>query len=125
MKIEKDLLRIQASPFDSETGEKLEPEAMPAERVYEGTAPVSLDGVPMGEMRVSIGRQGTAHEFANQIRGQCVMCKHWDRESWVRWKQKWEGTPEGRAILQNIRKVVLMDPRPQMHEKYPAEDGAV
>ncbi len=104
MKIRQELLKIQGSPFD-ERGDRLEPEALPAEKVLVIDAPVtgSIDQQNHGAIRSSVNIQGNVGMFANKLRTMCAECRHFDGPAWERKRALLEGSKEGVAALNNIR----------------------
>lgn len=103
MKIDNQLLRIQALPYD-EKGEKLEPEAMPAERILLSESPMlgNIDRMEHGNLPVKVTVQGTAGQFANNLRSMCAQCKHFDNLNWLKRKQQLENSGEGVRLLNNM-----------------------
>jgi hypothetical protein len=104
MDVKNDKLLIQSTPYDLETGEKLEPEAVPAARVLVGSAAVTgrQDGAVLGQIPTSMRREADTIEFANQARSRCVNCKHFDQVGYRDWARSPEGqrcVPEMKAAL--------------------------
>lgn len=87
MDVKDDKLLIQSVPYDVETGEKLEPEAVPVSRVIVGGAAVEgkQTGEILGSIPASMERQSDAIEFANARRSLCGNCKHFDQAGYFKW----------------------------------------
>lgn len=87
MNVNDDKLLIQSVPYDLETGEKLEPEAVPTSRVIVGTATAmgKESGEFLGMIPTSMERQSDAIEFANARRSLCGNCKHFDQAGYLKW----------------------------------------
>lgn len=110
MKVNEQLLKIQSLPYD-ELGNKLEPEALPAERILVIDAPVrgSIDQQIGGAIRSSINIQGTVSQFANGLRTMCAECVHFDPGAWERRKAQLEGSKEGVNQLNNMRWALIQE----------------
>lgn len=105
MKVKDDSLQIQSVPYDVETGEKLEPEEVPVQRVLDGGAPVSFqggDGEVLGHLRSKIIREGDAITFANEAAAQCVRCKHFDQKAFRDWLRSPRGQEHKLALLDGL-----------------------
>lgn len=104
----KEVITIQSLPYDIETGDKLEPEEMQIERTIVDSA--NLEGRSTGEifgqLPIKMGRVDTAIDFANQQRGQCLRCKHFDQAGFQKWKRENEGTAFGQTFLNQIKKSI-------------------
>jgi len=109
MDVKSDRLRIQGSRIDTETGQRLEPEEVPAERVLEIPAPMQghMTGEYFGELRASVNVQKTTGEFAQQVRHSCATCKHFDARAWHQLQSKWEVSKEGVQMLNAVRAGIM------------------
>ena len=83
MEVKDDLIRVQASDYD-ESGNKLEPEEKPAERILPVDAPVdmSMSGERVGSLRAAVTVQATAGEFAHALQNVCGGCRHFNNPRW-------------------------------------------
>lgn len=127
MEIVGELLRIDPSMRD-EKGEKIEPEARVADRVLLTEAPMSMNqsGQAVGNLRCSVSIQGTAGEFAEQVRSMCAQCIHWDQGAWLERKRLLEQSKEGVQVLNGIRwELTQLGLGPQATEMHADPDGVL
>lgn len=108
MDVKDDKLLIQSVPYNLETGEKLEPEEVPAARVIVGGAAVvgKETGEVFGAIPASMERQSDAIEFANARRYACGNCKHFDQVAYQEWITK---TTEGQLFEREQRASFAQD----------------
>lgn len=104
MEIRGDFLRIQGSDRDTETGDKIELEEKPAERVLltDGFVTGSIDKQIHGSMQTSVAISGNVIGFAEGMRSLCATCKHFDQPAWLQHKRKMESSAAGVTILNQL-----------------------
>ncbi len=122
-----DILRIQASDYDVETGHKLEPEEKPAERVVPFDAPLigSIDQQQHGTFRTSVAVGGTVADFANGIRTMCGLCKHFDEKAWHKLKRSLEASKDGVRQLNVIREALISTGNARIREMHQTPEGDI
>lgn len=127
MLVKGEMLRIQGSDYDADTGAKLEPEEKPAERllVVDGKTTGSLDGRVLGEIPTRVAIQGNVGMFANGLRTMCSMCKHFDQHAWTEMKRRMEGSKEGVQMLNVMRAGMLDTGNARFDNMHQDPDGGV
>lgn len=121
MQVKDDLLKVHQLDRDVETGEKLELEERPAERILTGTAEVSgaQSGQVFGSIPVSISRQGNLIDFAEDARTECLMCKHFNQKKWQEFKKRAERTLDGQKLLNECRTRLLISGNARVQDAMP------
>jgi len=125
MKVKQDFLRVQTSPFNAETGERMEPEEKPTQRVIiaQETA-VNQHGQALGNFNVAITADSSAGEIANKVRNMCFGCKHFNTHQWRKLQLKWEaGTMEERQLLNNMRAGLLDTSNASINDMHTDQGG--
>lgn len=104
--IESDVLRVSVNTHHPETGEKLEPEEKPAQRILGTHAPVEHGQGPMavgvGSMPTQVIVEAPAIELAKGAREMCMGCKNFDNRAWFELFRAKSSTISGREELEQL-----------------------
>lgn len=125
LRIRSDILRVGSTAMTMK-GEKLEPEAQPAQRVMMTDAAVSMRGSgQIGSIPTEIVADGTAGEFANAMRSKCFTCKNFDAKAWTQLRLYW-GNSSDKDLFEKLNKVryaLLTTQNPELSRRSEGMDG--
>jgi hypothetical protein len=132
MKIKSDYFRIAATATDL-TGQKLEPEDQPVQRVLETSFQASgTNGQVFGQVGGEIAAQSTAGVVASRLRAMCAGCKHFDNRDWIKLVRRSDdplAPRDQRELVNSMRASLLMTFNATLDaaltDTSPAEDGGV
>lgn len=99
---EREEIRVSNVTHD-EKGDRLEPEAVPAERVVIGEAALLHGGNPIdGGVKTETVIASTAGALAATVRNPCKACKHFDRRGWIDFVKQSSATADGKQFLNQV-----------------------
>lgn len=126
MKIKADLLRVRSVPVDDK-GQKMEPEAQPAQRILKTDSEVTTrDGKKLGSIPTDIVYETSAGELAQAMRHPCFQCKHFDQKAWFKLFRSWTdpGAPKAmREQLNAIRAALLTTNNAKLADQHVSQEG--
>jgi len=127
MRIKADLLRVHTGPY-APTGERIEPEQQPAQRVLVTEFPTGMQGTnqQIGAVKGEIIYDVTVGEAAKQARHPCISCRNFDRRAWRKLYIHWSNPAtsiEERKLLNGIRTALLETENAKISDRHAALDG--
>lgn len=121
--IQTDTFHVSSLTRNPETGEKLAPEEVPAQRVLGTDAAVGgTGGETLGRMQVDIQVQAPLIDFATAARQQCMFCKHFDSRAWHALYRKMSETKEGLQILNTFRHGLTITENAAVRSRHQLDD---